>query len=174
MVDRFAGRSIHGAPKHAQRVGEHAILRMGGEVAKPLALHASDLAALDHVRFLEHEPPDGFGHWPRTDWSGVPIRALLALAEPRSDATWVQVLGGPLGTVMAFDDVDRALLCDRIGDEPIPIENGGPFRLVCADLPYNLCVKWVDRIVVSVDEPDRSVERVAAARQRARDARRTR
>jgi DMSO/TMAO reductase YedYZ molybdopterin-dependent catalytic subunit len=170
MADRFAGRTIHGIPPHARRTAENESIRIEGNVERMLTCSRSDLSNLEHRRFLDAIPPEGFGHWPQTDWSGVPISELIQLASPRPDSRWIQILGGPLATVIPIDAAERALLCDQLGDNPIPLESGGPFRLVAAHIPYNLCVKWVDRIVVSVEEPDRSVERVAEARQRARDA----
>lgn len=170
MVDRFAGRTVHGAPPHARKTASNPTISIEGNVDRPLNVSAIELSNLERRRFLDHIPPDGLGHWPATDWSGVPISTLIELASPKHDSRWIQILGGPLATVVSIDDAASTLLCDRLGVGPIPLENGGPFRLVSAELPYNLCVKWVDRIVVSVEEPDRSAERVAEARQRARDA----
>ena len=171
MADRFAGRTVHGAPPHARKTAANPVLRIAGNVDRTLQLSPCDLSALEHRRFLDHIPPEGPGHWPSTDWAGVPISVLIAAAGPKPGSRWIQVLGGPLASVISFEDAETALICDRLGEKPIPLEKGGPFRLASIGIPYNLCVKWVDRIVISEHEPDRSVERVADARQRARIAR---
>lgn len=171
MSDRFAGRSIHGAPPHALRLAEHPVLHVTGAVARPLELGLDELSNVKHVRFLDRFPPDRRENWPETDWSGASIATLIALAEPDPNAQWIQVLGGPFATVIPIEDIGHALICDRIGDHAIPVENGGPFRLIYPNENYNLCVKWADSVVVSHEEPDRSAERIAIARQRARDAR---
>lgn len=170
MSDRFAGRSVHGAPKHAQRLSEAPVIRVEGAVSRSLEFNSDELATLTQVRFLDAFPEVAQLFWPRTDWSGVPISVLIELASPDPDAAWVQVLGGPFASVFPIDTAGEAILACRLVDAPIPLELGGPFRLIHPAIPYNLCVKWADTIVISRDEPDRSAERIAAARQRARDA----
>lgn len=171
MSDRFAGRSIHGAPQHARKFAEHARLLIDGAVERPIEITLDNLDGSNRRSFLAAFTADERPFWPGTDWSGVPLSTLATLARPLDQVRWIQVLGGPLASVLPIEMADRALLCDRRGGEPIPLENGGPYRLVCPEINYNLCVKWVDHIVLCVDEPDRSVERIAVARQRARDAR---
>ena len=169
MSDRYAGRSVHGAPQHARRFAENPIIRIEGCVARSLALSPSDLAALERVRFLDIAPPESRSVWPEKDWAGVRISDLLTLAGVDSNARWIQVLGGPMASVLPIDQAGTAFLLDRLDDQPIAVEFGGPFRLASLELRYNLCVKWVDSIIVAELEPDRSAERIAIARQRARD-----
>lgn len=171
MSERFAGRSIHGAPQYAKVFALDPVLRIDGAMISSALLTIDQLAALDRVSFLDQFRAAERTYWPETNWSGIPISALLEFVTLDPNARWVQVAGGPLASVLPLEMCHRALLCDQLNDEPLPLERGGPYRLVCPEIDYNLCVKWVDRIVVSIEEPDRSVERVAIARQRARDAR---
>ena len=171
MSERYAGRSIHGAPQHARRFAEHPILEIMTNDGRSLGLPPGDLSHFERISFLRRFSDDVRRGWPAKDWAGVPLSTLLPLVNPGPDDRWIQVLGGPIASVMAIEDTGNAILADRLDGEPIPVELGGPYRLVCPVLTYNLSVKWVDRILLSEQEPDRSAERVAVARQRARDAR---
>lgn len=171
MSERYAGRSIHGAPQHARRFAEHPRLQIDASGERSLGLLPGDLSHIERVSFLRQFPEDARQGWPAKDWSGVPLSTLIALVNPGPEDRWIQVLGGPLASVLPIEESGNAILADRLDGEPIPVELGGPYRLVCPVLRYNLSVKWVDRILLSEQEPDRSAERIAVARQRARDAR---
>ena len=170
MSDRFAGRSIHGAPHHARIFAGDPVLTIDGEVDQRADLTVADLAEIERKSIHDLIPDSERSSWPDKNWTGVPLSALVEFAQPTSEANWIQVLGGPMASVLPLADAAQALLCDRDDGEPISLEHGGPYRLIYPKTTYNLCVKWVDRILVTVDEPDRSAERVAVARQRARDA----
>lgn len=170
MAD-FAGRSIHGVPRQARRQAEQPVLSIDGDVEQPCALTPADLADLPRHRFLDaYRNPDN-PNLPASDWSGIPLSVVIELADPAMGAAWVRISAGPYATVVALAEAERVLLCDQIDGLPIPAEQGGPWRLVKPDDRYFTSVKWVDRITLSIDEPDNSAERIARARQRARDAR---
>jgi DMSO/TMAO reductase YedYZ molybdopterin-dependent catalytic subunit len=166
----FAGRSIHGVPRYARQQAEHPVLLLEGDVRAPRSLNPVDLAELPRHPFLEqYHNPDNL-LVPASNWSGMTLRAIIDLAEPSPEAGWIHVSAGPYATVVAMADADAVLLCDGLDDAPIPAERGGPWRLVKPDDRYFTSVKWVDRITVSIERPDNSSERIAQARQRARDA----
>jgi len=166
----FAGRSIDGVPRYARQQAEHPMLLIDGDVRSPRSLLPGDLAELPRYSFLEQfHNPDNI-YLPASSWSGMTLRAIIELAEADPEAGWIQVSAGPYATVVVMQDVDAVLLCDGLDDAPIPAERGGPWRLVKPDDRYFTSVKWVDRITVSIKEPDNSAERIAQARQRARDA----
>jgi DMSO/TMAO reductase YedYZ molybdopterin-dependent catalytic subunit len=98
------------------------------------------------------------------------LSEIIALVNPGDDARWIRISAGPYATVVRMEDASRVILCDRIGNAPIPVENGGPWRLLRLDAIYNTSVKWVDTLTLSAEEPDNSGERIARARQHARDA----
>ena len=166
----FAGRSIHGVPRHARKQAEHPVLLLEGDVRAPRSFLPGDLVELPRVSFLEkyHNPDNQL--LPASNWSGMTLRAIIDLAEPNPAAGWIHVSAGPYATVVAMADADAVLLCDGLDDAPIPAERGGPWRLVKPDDRYFTSVKWVDRITVSIEQPDNSAVRIAHARQRARDA----
>jgi len=169
-----AGRSIHGAPEHARKQAANPILTIDGSVARACRLTPGQISALPHHRFLDLAVDREATFLPETDWSGVTLDDLLALAEPLENAMWARVSAGPYAFVVPQSQFASTLLCDRIGDALIPVEKGGPWRLVNPDARYNMSVKWVDRLTLTEEEPDNSAERIAVARQRARDAKHAR
>lgn len=104
---------------------------------------------------------------PKTDWSGIVLTELLALAAPRPEARFVCVCAGPYATPIALADADHVLLCDRLADGELPLEADGPWRLVVPGTRYYTSVKWVELLEVTADPPDNSAERIAQARARA-------
>lgn len=170
MAETNAGRSIHGAPEHARRQAKNPVLTIEGLVARACRLTPAQIDVLPHFRFLDLQVNREETFLPETDWSGVTLEDLLSLAEPLDDARWARVSAGPYAFVIPRDQFATTLFCDRLGADPIPVEKGGPWRLVNPDARYNMSVKWVDRLTLSAEEPDNSAERIAQARQRARDA----
>ncbi len=79
---------------------------------------------------------------------------------------------GPYTHPVAISEIQRVILCDRIDGEPIPVERGGPWRVLIPAHSYNMGVKWVDRIELTAEEPDDSAQRIAEARERARQFKR--
>jgi DMSO/TMAO reductase YedYZ molybdopterin-dependent catalytic subunit len=165
-----AGRSIHGAPKHARDQAAHPILIIDGLVTRDLQLSAEEIAAMPHRRFLDLDVDRDLTFLPETDWTGVTLDQLLAVAGPLANVNWARVSAGPYAYVVPQAQFAATLLCDRIGGAPIPVDRGGPWRLVNPAARYNMSVKWVDHIELTEEEPDNSAERIAQARQRARDA----
>jgi DMSO/TMAO reductase YedYZ molybdopterin-dependent catalytic subunit len=174
MAETNAGRSIHGAPEHARKQAANPVLTIEGLVARTCQLKPDQIAALPHRRFLDLEISRDETFLPETDWSGVMLDDLLSLAEPLENANWVRVSAGPYAYVVPREQFAATLLCDRLGADSIPLEKGGPWRLVNPNAGYNMSVKWVDRLTLSEDEPDNSALRIAEARQRARDAKQAR
>lgn len=169
-----AGRSIHGAPKHARDQAARPVLTIDGLVAQVRHLSLEEFAVMPHRRFLDLEIDRETTFLPETDWVGVTLDKVLAITEPLPAANWARISAGPYAFVVPRSQFASTLLCDRIGDERIPVEKGGPWRLVNPDARYNMSVKWVDRLTLTEEEPDNSAERIAQARQRARDAKRDR
>ncbi|MCC7022918.1 MAG: molybdopterin-dependent oxidoreductase [Thermomicrobiales bacterium] len=166
-----AARSLAQVPRQARAHGANPILHVEGLVHRPLALAPADLAALPRVPFAGQLSCLEAGPIPVTDWLGIPLAAVIALAGPRPEARFVRVSAGPYATPVALADASEALLCDRLSGQPLALEQGGPWRLVIPGSRYYTSVKWVDRLVLSADPPDNSAQRIADARARARAAR---
>lgn len=168
----YAGRSLHGVPRQARKHAANPILHIEGLVDRPLALTPADLSGLPRVSYVGELSGVEGGNVPETDRAGIPLSDLIALAEPRAEAHFVQVNAGPYAVPVAIADSGQVLLCDRLAGEPLPMEQGGPWRLVIPGSRYFTSVKWVDRLIVTAEPPDNSADRIAQARARARAAHR--
>jgi DMSO/TMAO reductase YedYZ molybdopterin-dependent catalytic subunit len=131
-------------------------LLIEGEVARPDALSASDLAAID----AKHQIDDVSRIDPKRKGAGVWLRGLLDHVGASPSAAYL--------TLHAFADdfhasiplasvLDRAFIIYRLDGEPLPASAGGPFRffirdyLACHSAEIDECanVKFVDRIELS-------------------------
>jgi len=89
--------------------------------------------------------------WSRLDntWTGVRVADVLALAQVKAAATHAVVAGYPAYSAnlslqdLTADDVLLAWLHDGV---PLPIEHGGPLRLVVPHLYGWKSVKWVTEL----------------------------
>lgn len=161
-------RAVYGVPRSAQRHAANPILRIEGMIDRPLALTPADLAHLPRQPFTGDLSCIERGNVPTTDWSGFAIADLLVLASPLPQARFVRVCAGPYATPIALDVAGHALLCDQLAGEDLPLERGGPWRLVIPETRYYTSVKWVDLLEVTASPPDNSAERLAQVRNRAR------
>lgn len=168
MATRNAGRTINGIPPLARALAARPVLRLDGLVATALDLTPERIATLPHERYLGRASHAADSTMPDTDWSGVRLSDLVALAHPAPEARFVRVSSGPYGVPVALEQADRVLLCDGLAGEPLGVEQGGPWRLVVPSRTYFTSVKWVDRIELTAEEPDDSATRIAVARERAR------
>lgn len=89
--------------------------------------------------------------WSRYDnhWEGVSTAVVLAAVRPKPEARFVILHGYddyttnlPLADFAAPD----ALLAHRWEGEPLPVEHGGPVRLVVPHLYFWKSAKWLRRI----------------------------
>jgi DMSO/TMAO reductase YedYZ molybdopterin-dependent catalytic subunit len=128
-----------------------------GEVDEPYALRWDELMALPQVDQVSDL--HCVTRWSRfgQQLTGVRVRDLLERARPRPSATHVLVhcYGGystnlPLEALRA-DDV---LIAHRADGEPLPVEHGGPARLLVPSRYLWKSAKWVQSIeLLDHDEP---------------------
>jgi DMSO/TMAO reductase YedYZ molybdopterin-dependent catalytic subunit len=96
-------------------------------------------------------------------WSGVRLRDVLRAAGIDTKSTHVHVFGGdppPHPKTPAFLrslPIERALdpntlLATRMNGNEIPVEHGGPVRLVVPGWTGNHWIKWLRKIVCSTEE----------------------
>ena len=86
--------------------------------------------------------------WSRFDnlFAGVPVKALIAMAQPRAEASHVMVHADPgYTTNLPLADLDREenLLATRHDGEDLAPEHGGPVRLLVPHLYLWKSAKWV-------------------------------
>jgi 2-dehydropantoate 2-reductase len=131
-------------------------LQIDGEVAQPLELSLSDLAAID----LAWQVPDVSRVDPKRKGKAVKLAGLLALAGPKPEAAYLTLHASaddfhasvPLAAVC-----ERGLLIYEVDGQPVPLAAGGPFRFyipdfaACHSAEVDECanVKFVDRIELS-------------------------
>lgn len=129
--------------------------RVGGLVEKPVRFSWPEMMALPRS-----EVTTDFHcvtKWSTFDnrWEGVPIRELLARAQPKPEALFVMALGHVdekrygYSTNIALGDLDRAdvLLAMRRNGEDIDADHGGPLRLVVPHLYAWKSCKWIRGLV---------------------------
>lgn len=114
------------------------------------------------------ESPDGFGmtKWltggvGNAIWTGVPLKVLLELAELDPEAIVVNAKGldeeaaeGGVSRPMSLEkamDPDT-ILAYHMNGEPLPLDNGYPFRLIVPGYVGTNSVKWVGTITASKSE----------------------
>jgi len=139
-------------------------LRIAGLVAQPLTVTPAELAALARVDLADDFTCEEGWSVRGLRWQGVRLADVLALARPDPSARFVRVSSGEYAVPLPLPEVDRAVLCDQLNGQPLPVEHGAPWRLV---IPSGVCytsVKWVDRLEVAAEAGDNSGQRIARAR----------
>lgn len=133
------------------------LLKITGEVSRPLELTFADLAALP----AEQQVADVSRLDAKRAGDAVKLSALLERAEVKPTAAWLTLHSStddfhasiPLAAVR-----DRAVVIYRLAGEPLPTKSGGPVRFfipdfaACHTADVDECanVKFVDHIELSV------------------------
>ena len=143
-------------------------LTVGGAVKRPRSLGSQNLGRLPRRRLTATlecagngrafmNPPVPGEQWrlgavSTAEWEGVPLAAVLGLAEIGTDAVEVVFTGADgFARSLPIDDAlgDNVLLVDTMNGEPLSRQHGAPFRLLVAGWYGMAAVKWLDRIDVS-------------------------
>jgi DMSO/TMAO reductase YedYZ molybdopterin-dependent catalytic subunit len=100
------------------------LLRIDGEVGAPLALGFAELAA------LPEQVADVGAILPGREGGAVRLGALVAAAAASAGARWVTLASadGRFSASVPLDAVGDALVVYRLGDRPLPDDQGGPVR----------------------------------------------
>jgi DMSO/TMAO reductase YedYZ molybdopterin-dependent catalytic subunit len=148
---------------------DHAV-RIDGAVARPSLLTVEQLRALPAVTQTILTECAGNGRatlLPRVDgeqwhslalsvaqWTGVPLRVVLELKETAVEVVFTGADGGEYQRSLPRDVAmdPGTLLAYEMNGLPIPVEFGGPVRLVVPGWYGVASVKWVERIE-AVDRP---------------------
>lgn len=124
-------------------------LTVDGEVEHPLELTWDEFTALPRA-----EQVSDFHcvtTWSRYDvrWAGVKLRTLLERARPKPTARYLwQACADGYTTNVPFADVagEDILLAYELDGEPLPVEHGGPMRLVVPHLYAWKSAKFLTRL----------------------------
>lgn len=132
-------------------------LVVDGAVKQPVTLDFAALLALPQV-----DDTSDFHcvtTWSKLDvpWRGVRVSTALALAEPLEGATHLMIHGSDGYTTnvpLAEATKDDVLLAHTVYGQPLPIEHGGPVRMITPQLYAWKGSKWVSRVeVLEGDRP---------------------
>lgn len=143
-------RQLEQLPEHpapAIDLASHT-LRVAGHVRVVRDYNVEALRALATVRHIEDF--NCLEGWvvPDQEWGGVPLAALIDLADPLPGATDVSVGSGTFNIVLPIADARQALLALDLYGEPLSVTHGGPARLVVPGGECFTSIKWVDRITL--------------------------
>ena len=131
-------------------------LDVGGLVENPLSLRWSDFMALPQAEDLSDF--HCVTTWSRFDnhWKGVRFKTIAELAVPKDGARFVLCtahdvapgLGVPYSTNLPLARAleDDVLLVHTWEGQPLPIEHGGPVRMITPKLYAWKGAKWIRRI----------------------------
>lgn len=110
---------------------ESPALRVEGEVRTPRALHFADLAT------LPEQITDIGTLIPGRQGGGVWLRALLDAIDVGERAIYLTLhaTDGQFSASVPLDAVrDHAVVLYRLGDEPLPVTQGGPIRFLITNV----------------------------------------
>ena len=155
------------------------MLSVGGAVGRPMRLGPADLAAIPSVSVTVTMECAGNGRvamqplpvgepWAGTAvgtaiWTGVPLAAVLAMAEPAPDAAEVAFYGADQGPYKggatvhfgrslpigrAMDAAASIVIATSMNGEPLTTDHGAPMRLIVPGWYGMASVKWLDKIEV--------------------------
>ncbi len=124
-------------------------LTIDGEVENPVILKWDDFMNLPQV-----EDVSDFHcvtTWSKLDmvWKGVRLMDLAALVQPKETATHLMCYGyDTYSTNVSLEEALKpdVLLAHTIYDEPLPVEHGGPVRMITPQLYAWKGSKWIKRI----------------------------
>jgi DMSO/TMAO reductase YedYZ molybdopterin-dependent catalytic subunit len=144
---------------HAARSFADWRVEVGGLVEHKLSLSMKDLRNLPaRTQITRHDCVEGWSCI--GEWTGAPLKLILALARPKPQARYVMFYcADPMGSSLSgdapyyYESLDlleathpQTLLAYDLNGRPLPVENGAPVRLRAErQLGYKMA-KYVQRI----------------------------
>ncbi|MBI4499288.1 MAG: molybdopterin-dependent oxidoreductase [Chloroflexi bacterium] len=144
-------------------------VRVDGLVAHPLELSPADLAALPQRALTDDFTCVEGWVVPALGWQGVPLAAVLDLAQAGPEAQWVQASAGDFSVPLPLEDARRALLALRLDGRDLPVEHGGPVRLVVPGRECFTSIKWLDHLELRLSPASNTGQAIALGRLAARE-----
>ena len=132
-------------------------LDVGGLVEHPLSLSLADLRGLpSRTQITRHDCVEGWSCI--GEWTGVPLRLVLAMAKPKPKARYVvfycaDPMGRGANAPLYYESLDlmeathpQTILAYQLNGETLPVEHGAPIRLRAErQLGYKMA-KYIMRI----------------------------
>jgi DMSO/TMAO reductase YedYZ molybdopterin-dependent catalytic subunit len=130
-------------------------LVVDGAVRNPLTLDFKQLLALENIDDVSDF--HCVTTWSKLDvpWRGARVSTILALAEPNDDATHIMCHaydGYTTNVSLAEATKDDVLIAHTVYGKPLPVEHGGPVRMITPQLYAWKGAKWISRIEVMVED----------------------
>jgi DMSO/TMAO reductase YedYZ molybdopterin-dependent catalytic subunit len=130
-------------------------LRIDGACQQPLTLGWQDFMALEQVK--DTSDFHCVTTWSKLDidWVGVRLADLIAMAEPHDDASHVMCHAyDHYTTNVALVECLKpdVLLVHTANGKPLPIEHGGPVRMITPQLYAWKGAKWIRRIELMTED----------------------
>jgi DMSO/TMAO reductase YedYZ molybdopterin-dependent catalytic subunit len=137
-------------------VPEHPVVEVTGDTDVPFGLDAAALEELPRTELVADF--HCVAGWTATGlrWEGVRVRDVYALNDPTADFTHLRAVGRDgFRSVLLLEDAlaDDVLIADRLDGMPLPVEHGGPFRLVSPGQYGYKSVKHLCRLEFHDSEP---------------------
>jgi DMSO/TMAO reductase YedYZ molybdopterin-dependent catalytic subunit len=140
------------------------ILRVDGLVRNRLALSLADLQRLPQEQLKDDFTCLEGWSVPKVSWSGVSLKSVLSLAEPRPEARYVQASAGNFTLPLSLERAEQALLAIRLYEGPVPLEHGGPVRLVVPGGECFTSIKWLEHLELFAEPGENTAEKIRAKR----------
>ncbi len=151
-------------PPHAAKGFSDWRVTVGGLVEHPLSLSIADLRAMPfRTQITRHDCVEGWSCI--GEWTGTPLRLVLAAARPRPEARYVMFycadpMGGasPDAPNYYYESLDlleaihpQTILAYALNGATLPVEHGAPLRLRAErQLGYKMA-KYLQRIELVTD-----------------------
>jgi DMSO/TMAO reductase YedYZ molybdopterin-dependent catalytic subunit len=145
-------------------------LRVSGLVGKSLELTLADLERLPQTDLTDDFTCVEGWTVPQLKWGGVLLETVLSLAEPAAAARYVQATAGEFSLPLSREVAQRALLAIHLNSEALPVEHGGPIRLVVPGGQCFTSVKWLETLELRAEAGPNTAEKIAMDRLRNKSA----
>jgi DMSO/TMAO reductase YedYZ molybdopterin-dependent catalytic subunit len=131
-------------------------LTVSGLVARPATYTLADLQAMPQTTLVRDFQCVTGWRVPEVHWAGVPLSALLDLAEAAAAATAVRFrsFDGTYTESMSLSQARRSdvIVALRMLDGPVTYDHGGPVRIYAASMYGYKSTKWLSGIELTHGE----------------------
>ncbi|MBI2305112.1 MAG: molybdopterin-dependent oxidoreductase [Chloroflexi bacterium] len=148
-------------------------LVVDGLVATPVQMTYDEVLRLPYTAMKsDFECVDGW-RVPGLGWEGFSLRAIVDMAQPLPQATFVAFHSGTYRISLPLEEAlaPGVMLAHHLHGSPLPYEYGAPLRLVTDGKECFYGVKWVQRLEFSDSDAGDTAKDIALGRIQARLAR---
>lgn len=132
-------------------------LRVDGAVSAPIEIDRGDLREYPMTHYAGDFECEAGWTAENLSWRGIPANELVESAGPSADASHavVRSLHEGYACVFPLERLRGSVIALELDGEPLPVEHGGPARLVPVgqDADCWESVKWVTDINVTEEDP---------------------